>query len=124
MRNKRNRVGGRNRRACLDELGSNCSAACPQETGCNIAQRSCQPGRRTLLANIEPSAYSWAGPVVNTRVSYRLAPDGAGTRVFFEHSGFDLSEPWGELAFKRAEFGWMKILDQLSDVVAGRAAGR
>ena len=29
---------------------------------------------------------------------YRLESDGDGTRVFFEHSGFDMSQPWGEQA--------------------------
>jgi hypothetical protein len=33
-------------------------------------------------------AYSWVSPAagVDTRVSYRLEPDGGGTRVFFETS--------------------------------------
>ena len=40
-------------------------------------------------------AYSWsAGPIIDTQVSYRLEPDGDGARVFFEPSGFDLSQPW------------------------------
>jgi hypothetical protein len=42
-------------------------------------------------------AYSWsAGPIIDTQVIYRLEPDGDGTRAFFEHSGFDMSQPWGE----------------------------
>jgi uncharacterized protein YndB with AHSA1/START domain len=69
-------------------------------------------------------AFSWSGgPVVNTRVSYRLEPHGSGTRVFFEHSGFDVSQPWGEGAFQGAEFGWVKMHEQLSALVA-RPAGR
>jgi uncharacterized protein YndB with AHSA1/START domain len=61
--------------------------------------------------------YSWSGgPVVNTQVSYRLEPDGGGTRIFFEHSGFDVSEPQGEQALKGAEFGWTKMLERLSAV--------
>ena len=34
--------------------------------------------------------FSWSagGPVVDTRVSFRLEPDGEGTRFLFEHSGF------------------------------------
>lgn len=65
-------------------------------------------------------AYSWSGgPVVNTRVEYRLEPEGDHTRLFFEHSGFDLSESWGEQALKGAEFGWKKMLEKL---VAGLAA--
>jgi len=68
--------------------------------------------------------FSWsAGGLVDTRVSFRLEPEGDGTRVFFEHSGFDVSQPWGERAFKGAEFGWAKMLKQLAAVVAGEAAG-
>src|SRR3954471_13581250 len=42
-------------------------------------------------------AFSWSAgePVVDTRVSFRLEPDGAGTRLFFEHTGFDLAHPFG-----------------------------
>jgi uncharacterized protein YndB with AHSA1/START domain len=70
-------------------------------------------------------AFSWSagGAVENTRVSFRLEPDGDGTRVHFEHSGFDLSQPFGEQAFKGAEFGWAKMLKQFGAVVAGAASG-
>jgi uncharacterized protein YndB with AHSA1/START domain len=69
--------------------------------------------------------FSWSagGPVVNTRVSFQLEPDGDGTRVFFQHSGFDLSQPWAEQAVQGAEFGWAKMLGQLPAVVAGLAPG-
>src|SRR6516162_6665377 len=71
-------------------------------------------------------AFSWSagGPVVNTRVSYRLEPDGDGTRLVFEHSGFDLSHPSGEQARQGAEFGWAKMLKQLPAAVGGLAADR
>ena len=70
--------------------------------------------------------FSWSagGAVENTRVSFKLEPDGEGTRVLFEHSGFDLSQPFGEQAFKGAEFGWAKMFKQLAAVVAGLAADR
>ena len=70
--------------------------------------------------------FSWSagGPVENTRVSFRLEPDGDGTRVLFEHSGFDVSQPWGEQALRGAEFGWAKMLGQLAVVVAGLAGER
>ncbi|HVX14749.1 MAG TPA: SRPBCC domain-containing protein [Pirellulales bacterium] len=69
-------------------------------------------------------AFSWSapGPVVDTRVSFRLEPDGDGTRLFFEHSGFDVSQPWGQQALRGAEFGWAKMLEQLSAIVVGLAA--
>ena len=70
-------------------------------------------------------AFSWsAGGLVGTRVSFRLEPDGDGTRVLFEHSGFDVSQPWGEQSLRGAEFGWAKMLKQLAAVVAGLAADR
>lgn len=71
-------------------------------------------------------AFSWSagGPVENTRVSFRLEPDGAGTRVLFEHSGFDVAQPFGEQALKGAEFGWAKMLKQLAAVVVSPAPDR
>lgn len=68
--------------------------------------------------------FSWSvgGPVDNTRVSFRLEPDGDGTRLLFEHSGFDVSVPFGEQAFHGAEFGWAKMFKQLAAVVARLAA--
>ncbi|MGH9162690.1 MAG: SRPBCC family protein [Vicinamibacteraceae bacterium] len=77
--------------------------------------------RCEVLVCTPPSslAYSWTGgPVVNTRVTYQLEPDGDGTRLIFQHSGFDLSQPWGEPALKGAEFGWMKMLDALVEGLA------
>ena len=70
--------------------------------------------------------FSWSagGPVENTQVSFQLASDDNGTRLLFEHSGFDVSHPFGEQAFKGAEFGWAKMLKQLAAVVAGLAADR
>lgn len=77
----------------------------------------CEPPSRLVFS------WSAGGPVENTQVSFRLEPDGDGTRLFFEHSGFDLSHPFGNQALKGAEFGWAKMLQQLSVVVAGQAAG-
>jgi len=70
-------------------------------------------------------AFSWsAGGLGDSRVSFRLEPDGAGTRVLFEHSGFDVSQPWGKQALRGAEVGWKKMFDRLTGVVAGLAADR
>jgi uncharacterized protein YndB with AHSA1/START domain len=69
-------------------------------------------------------AFSWSagGPVVDTRVTFRLEPDGVGTRIFFEHSGFDVSQPGGDQAYKGAEYGWAKMFKQLAAVVGGSAS--
>jgi uncharacterized protein YndB with AHSA1/START domain len=58
-------------------------------------------------------AFTWVvGEFLNTRVSYRLEPDGAGTRLFFEHSGFEQ-----EQAFKGAEYGWTMMHGKLTKVL-------
>jgi uncharacterized protein YndB with AHSA1/START domain len=78
----------------------------------------CEPPSRLVFS------WSAGGPVVDTRVSFRLEPDGAGTRMFFEHSGFDVSQPWADQAIKGAEAGWARMLKQLAAVAAGLAADR
>lgn len=80
-----------------------------------------------VLECVPPSrlVYSWAGgPVVKTQVAYRLEPNGDGTRLVFEHSGFDLSQPWGEPSLKGAQAGWAIMLKALTRVVAGQTASR
>src|SRR4029078_6717446 len=61
----------------------------------------CDPPRGNAGGQL---AFSWSagGAVVTTRVSYRLEADGEGTRLLFEHSGFDTSLTFGEQAFKGA----------------------
>jgi uncharacterized protein YndB with AHSA1/START domain len=61
--------------------------------------------------------YSWVAAGLDTRVSYDLEPDGDGTRLVFEHSGFVISEPWSKAAFRGAELGWERMLGALEDVV-------
>ncbi|WP_254510873.1 SRPBCC family protein [Anatilimnocola floriformis] len=77
----------------------------------------CDPPRDSTGGHL---AFSWSAgaPVENTHVSFQLERDGQGTRILFEHSGFDLSHPFGEHAFKGAEYGWAKMLKTLSEVVA------
>jgi len=63
-------------------------------------------------------AFSWeAAGLVGTQVSFQLEPNAEGTRLLFEHSGFDVSQPHGNQAFKGAEYGWAKMLGQLPAVV-------
>ncbi len=75
----------------------------------------CEPPRRL--------AFSWtAGGLVATRVTFQLEPDGDGTRLLFQHAGFDLAQPFEKQAFKGAEFGWGKMLEQLAVVIDRRTA--
>ena len=67
--------------------------------------------------------FSWSagGPVENTQVTFRLEPDGEGTRLLFEHAGFDLAHSFGPQAFKGAEYGWAGMFKKLADIVAGQS---
>ncbi len=71
----------------------------------------CEPPSRLV--------FSWsAGGLVDTKVSFRLEPHGEGTRILFEHSGFDISGPLGKQAYGGAQVGWERMLQRLSGVVA------
>jgi uncharacterized protein YndB with AHSA1/START domain len=52
-------------------------------------------------------------------LSWRLEPEGAGTRVFLEHSGFDLNDKRMAEAFNRMGPGWRDVvLPRLSGAAA------
>ena len=75
---------------------------------------ACDPPNRLV--------FSWsAGELTGTQVSFRLEADGEGTRLFFEHAGFDVTRPASQQAFRGAEFGWTRMLGQLPAVAAGLA---
>ena len=76
----------------------------------------CDPPSRLIFS------WSVGGPVDNTRVSFQLEPTSDGTRLLFEHSGFDLSQPRGNQAFKGADYGWAGMLGKLSAIVAALSA--
>jgi uncharacterized protein YndB with AHSA1/START domain len=75
-----------------------------------------------VLICIPPSelVFTWVvNGFLNTRVSYRLEPDGAGTRVRFEHTGFEQ-----EQAFKGAEYGWNMMHAKLAKRLEQRSLHR
>ncbi|TDC85894.1 SRPBCC domain-containing protein [Actinomadura sp. 7K507] len=49
---------------------------------------------------------SWGGGGLDTTVTWRLVPEGHGTRLFIEHAGFDLDDPANEFAFRGMGSGW------------------
>ena len=68
-------------------------------------------------------AYTWAGGGLDTVVSYRLEPQGDGTILHFEHSGFDPDRPTDRMAFKGMEPGWTRHMQVgLERVLAAMAA--
>jgi uncharacterized protein YndB with AHSA1/START domain len=49
---------------------------------------------------------SWVNPPLDTTVTWRLVPEGTGTRLFLEHAGFDLDNPQHRFAFEGMKNGW------------------
>ncbi|TDE35508.1 SRPBCC domain-containing protein [Actinomadura sp. 6K520] len=49
---------------------------------------------------------SWGGGGLDTTVTWRLVPEGRGTRLFIEHAGFDLGDPVNAFAFRGMGSGW------------------
>ena len=62
---------------------------------------------------VEPErllSYSFGG---FTTVTWRLRPEGKGTRLFLEHAGFDLEHPYGKQAYEGLSDGWPQVLDRI-----------
>ncbi|MCE9572462.1 MAG: SRPBCC domain-containing protein [Deltaproteobacteria bacterium] len=69
---------------------------------------------------VEPErllCYRFATGQLDTTITWRLAPEGAGTRLTLEHAGFDLSSPMGRSALEGMKPGWPKLLVRLGDVL-------
>ncbi|PQO40919.1 SRPBCC family protein [Blastopirellula marina] len=63
--------------------------------------------------------FSWSAlNLEGTTVRFLLEPDGEGTRLSFEHAGFDLTQPGIDHAYQGANFGWGKMLEKLATVLA------
>jgi uncharacterized protein YndB with AHSA1/START domain len=55
-------------------------------------------------------------------LAWRLVPEGNGTRLFLDHSGFDLDDPRARAAFDRMGPGWRdQVLPRLGDLASGLA---
>lgn len=77
-------------------------------------QQSCE-----VLA-VEPErllSYSFAPGTLDTTITWRLEAEGTGTRLLFEHSGFDLESPLGKMAFEGMGGGWPKILARIEAAI-------
>ena len=61
---------------------------------------------------------TWNGGGLDTTVTWRLVPEGRGTRLFIEHTGFDLDDPVNAYAFRGMGSGWRTdVLRRLRDVL-------
>jgi uncharacterized protein YndB with AHSA1/START domain len=76
---------------------------------------------------VEPDgllSYSFAPGTLNTTLTWRLEPEGEGTRLWLEHRGFDLDSALGKTAFQGMGAGWPKVLARIAFVLSEpRTAG-
>lgn len=69
---------------------------------------------------------SWTDPDgsgLDTTVTWRLAPEGRGTRLMLEHAGFDPDRPADAAALRGMGAGWRTTIPaRLADLLSGDAA--
>jgi uncharacterized protein YndB with AHSA1/START domain len=71
---------------------------------------------------VEPErllSYSFAPGTLDSTITWRLEPEGEGTRLFLEHAGFDLESPLGRQAFEGMGRGWPGVLGRIGRALAG-----
>lgn len=66
-----------------------------------------QPCR--VLESVQPQRFVYTFTTEWT-LSWTLEPEGRGTRVFLEHSGFDLDDKRMAAAFERMGPGWREVV--------------
>ncbi|ACL67243.1 Activator of Hsp90 ATPase 1 family protein [Anaeromyxobacter dehalogenans 2CP-1] len=57
--------------------------------------------------------YRFASGTLDTIITWRLTPEGTGTRLTLTHEGFDLDSPLGRRAFEGMKPGWPAVLARL-----------
>lgn len=62
-------------------------------------------------------SYIFADGSLDTKVTWRLIPEGTGTRLLLEHEGFDLDSPMGRQAYDGMGDGWPKVLSRIDGIL-------
>ncbi len=70
---------------------------------------------------VEPErllVYRFAAETLHTTITWRLVPEGTGTRLLLVHEGFDPDSALGKEAFTRMGYGWPIVIRRVGAVVA------
>ncbi|MER6981501.1 SRPBCC family protein [Streptomyces carpinensis] len=78
-----------------------------------------QPCEVTEVEEQRLLAYRFAEGTLDTTITWRLEPEGEGTRLRLTHAGFDLDSPMGRQAYNGMGHGWPHVLDRLATVLGG-----
>jgi uncharacterized protein YndB with AHSA1/START domain len=73
-----------------------------------------------LVLAVEPERlfqYRFATGRLDTMITWRLAPEGTGTRLTLIHEGFDLDSPLSKQAFEGMKPGWPNVLGRLAELL-------
>jgi uncharacterized protein YndB with AHSA1/START domain len=63
--------------------------------------------------------YRFATGTLDTTLTWRLVPEGTGTRLTLVHEGFNLDSPMGRRAFEGMKPGWPEVLARLGTALEG-----
>jgi uncharacterized protein YndB with AHSA1/START domain len=63
--------------------------------------------------------YVFAAGVLDTTITWRLIPEGSGTRLTLRHEGFNLDTPLGRQALEGMKAGWPNVLERMTSVLDG-----
>jgi uncharacterized protein YndB with AHSA1/START domain len=75
---------------------------------------------------VEPGrliAYSFGGGSLDTTITWRVEPEGTGTRLLLEHAGFDLDSPMGRQAYEGMGAGWPDVLERIDGAIDAAGVG-
>jgi uncharacterized protein YndB with AHSA1/START domain len=62
--------------------------------------------------------YSFAEGSLDSTLTWRLEPEGHGTRLLLEHAGLDLDSPLGRQAYEGMGRGWPTVLASFAKAAA------
>lgn len=75
---------------------------------------------------VEPGrlfAYRFGGGSIDTTITWRVEPEGTGTRLLLEHTGFDLDSPLGRQAYEGMGAGWPHVLERIDGAIDAIGVG-
>ena len=67
--------------------------------------------------------YRFSVGKLDTIISWRLTPEGKGTRLTLTHEGFNLDTPMGRQALEGMKPGWPRVLERLDAVLGAAGPG-
>lgn len=62
-------------------------------------------------------SYRFAAPTLDTVITWKLVPEGQGTRLSLVHGGFQVGTPMGQQAYGGMKAGWPGVLARLASVL-------